>query len=400
MLVKLPAHHRRSVFLLLIFTLVIFLPMLLHMILRRGADYQPHLLFALEMYEGTREIIPHPLFHFGVLLFYTVLPGSSIVQAGLLFSLLVYAALAYVLYRFYIRPVFGTRQNRTIAWVSIGFTLAVMLASAVTILTWPGQNLYRGYHLPNTYHSPTMAILRPLALLLFLYVLGVFSVQPYFKRWLAVFIAALLMVLTSLAKPNYTIAVVPVLVLVAGIQWLRRETVNWPLLVGGLLLPALVVIGIQTLMLPSSSIGGGRILVMPFGLTNFWREGDQWLLKLILSALFPLTVYGSYFQTARHDKAFNLAWLIFIVGVIFSYSFVEENRITDANFLWGGQITVFVLYAVTTTFFLQQIYDRDRGFQLDRRAYLNLLVFGLHLISGVLWYITEVNSTAIIERWW
>src|SRR5690606_15061919 len=137
-------------------------------------------------------------------------PALGILRAGLLFSILTYMLLGMVIYRFYIYPVMGIHSRWTMTLLKVVLTVSLMLVSAVTVLTWTQHNLYRGYHLPNTYHSPTMAVLRPLALLLFLYVVGVFSSKPYFQTRVALLSAMVLTVLTSTAKPNYTISMLPV----------------------------------------------------------------------------------------------------------------------------------------------------------------------------------------------
>jgi hypothetical protein len=72
----------------------------------------------------------------------------------------------------------------------------------------------------------------------------------------------------------------------------------------------------------------------------------------------------------------------------------------DGNFIWGGQITLFILFVVSAAFFLRQIYEPGKGFRLNRAAVLCIAIWLLHIASGVLWYITELNTVTMSERWW
>ncbi len=378
---------------------IIFAPMILHMIAERGADYQPHIAFAMEMADGTREILPHPLFHLGVILTHAVMPGAGFTQAGFLFAIFVYLALGAVIYGVYVRPVFESRLNWKSVFVAIFVTLSLMTISAVTIFTWGDHNLYWGYILPNMYHSPTLTTMRPLTLLLFIYIVGVFSSSPFFKTWLAVLIAAILMILTTFAKPHYTIAVLPAIGLIVLYRLYRRQTIHWSLLIFGIGLPAIAVIVIQMLMLRTSSVGGGSIQFAPFEFFNLLNINGL-LLKFVMSVLFPLAVYILYFRQARHELSLNLSWLTFLVGAFYGYFLVESDRVSDGNFVWSGQITVFVLLVVSAVFFLRQIYEPGKGFTFNRAAVVCVVIWLLHVASGVLWYATEISSVAVAERWW
>src|SRR5690606_10371708 len=99
------------------------------------------------------------------------------------------------------------------------------------------------------YHNPTIVLLKPLALGLFLYAVGVFSAQGHFHTrgaWAAAFV---LTVLCGLAKPNYLIVLLPTLGLVTVYRLLKKQPVNWPLLLS-IALPAVVLLGLQFFMLP------------------------------------------------------------------------------------------------------------------------------------------------------
>jgi len=107
-----------------------------------------------------------------------------------------------------------------------------------------------------------------------------------------------------------------------------------------------------------------------------------------------------YFQKTRQDLSFNLAWLTFIFGAFYTYFLAESERVTDGNFIWSGQITLFMLFVVSAVFFLRQIYEPGKGFTFSRAAIICIVIWMLHVASGVLWYATELTTVTLAERWW
>jgi hypothetical protein len=219
------------------------------------------------------------------------------------------------------------------------------------------------------------------------------------------FIGVLLMILTSIAKPNYTMAAIPALGLIALYRLWKKQPVNWSLVIG-MGLPAALILMAQILIFPSwtrESItpSDGGFAFAPFAFLDAMGGRDGFVFKFILSILFPLAVYTLYFQKSVRDFAFNAAWLIFFVGAAFTYLFVEPgNRLPAGNFTWSGQITLFVLFVVSAGFFLRQIYEPEKGFRFNRAAIICIVIWLLHVVSGVLWYATEITTVAMIERWW
>jgi hypothetical protein len=380
-----------ALLILLALVFAIFAPMMRHMIWERGFDYPLHIQFAREMRTGARETLPHPLFHFlfiGVSALFGD-PDWRIVGYGIGVGL--HLIIGLVLYLAYVRPVWRGESNRRALALAIMVTLISMLVSAVNLFSWAEGKLYWGYLMPNIYLNPTYTILKPLALLLFIYIAGAFSTAPHFRSPIVVLIALVLTILSGMAKPNYAMAFLPVLGLTALYRGHRRQRVNWALLIIGILLPATITLAVQTFALSSSSVSGGQIAFQPFYL--FTLRGITGLLpKFLLSILFPLAVYSLYFKRANRDIGLNLAWLIFAVGAFYSYTLIETERVGDGNFVWSGQITLAVLFIVSTTFFLRQIYTAETGFRLNRAALVCAAALTLHLIGGLFWYYADLDS--------
>jgi len=377
--------------------LVLFTPMLTQMLWGRGFDYPLHLEFVKAYREGNGKLLAHPLFHLSVLAVLPLLPPLPFLetykQAGLLVGMGLYLLTALVLYAVYARPMLKSRPTYKRALFAVTVTILLMLLAPVNIFSWREGHLYWGYFLSNIHMNPTLTALKPFALLLFVYVVGAFSTHPHFKTWLAALLAAALTVLATFAKPNYTILFAPVILLVASLRLYRKQPVNWRLIIFGLLLPAAVSILVQMFGFSRPLLNGGAILFRPFEMLT--ERGIQNIpLKFVMSILFPLAVYLSYWRHARRDLALNLAWLIFLLGAFVSYCFIEQNRIGDGNFVWSGQVAITVLFAASMLFFLREHHAAGGGF--TRPGVICMLVLSLHGLSGVFWYYADMVSPGFV----
>jgi hypothetical protein len=390
-----------AVLALIILVVVIFRPLMAHMIWERtgASDHLDHIHQAANMFAGNIKLVnAYPLFQTLVGVANAVLPVEHITIAGLVVLLTCMTLTAIVIY-FFVRR--AATPLPTIGGAVIGVlgSLILMLVAAITVFTWSKQNLYAGYILPTVYHNGTILALKPFALLLFVYIVGVFSQHPYFRSKKAIVIAAILVLLATTAKPSYTICVLPALGIAVIYRLYKRQHINWWLLIGGIGIPALIVLGAEYLAvqyIPSLKDHGSQFIFSPFGYLRKIRMMDLILLKFILSIAFPLVVYLLYFKTAVQDSMFNLAWLIFIVGAIYYYFFIQVPLASHGNFTWSAQITLFILFIVAFAFFVRQ--NRGVSWRLSYPAWISLFVLGLHFVCGIVWYQAEL--TVVNGVWW
>jgi hypothetical protein len=144
----------------------------------------------------------------------------------------------------------------------------------------------------------------------------------------------------------------------------------------------------------------GGIFFAP--LAVYAQDSGMLLPKFILSILFPLIVYALYYKDASVDIGLNLAWLNFIFGAFYTYMLAESGlRFQDGNFKWSGQVTLFILFIASVVFFLHQNAGWLSG-RLEKKPddafMVGVIVFGLHLVSGVLFYYLQLTQPA--NPWW
>lgn len=396
-----PVRQRIFVWLLAISSTLIGALLMLPMLLtwRTQGDYAVHLTYALRLMQGDAtmfEAVPNVLYHVSGLLPYYAMPGLGGVADALAYgSVLHYGlllAIAFIwLYALAPRAV----------WLLPLATIGLLLVAPLFFLT--PENLYFGYQAPNVYHNPTMIPLRPTALLLFIAALAAFTPPPSgWWRWVRIPLAALLTLACILAKPSYLMILLPALALVTLFRLLRRQPIDWWLLLGGIVLPAVAILGYQALIFTRGSIAWepGR---------TFWEwsihydagADDDLLLKLLLSIAFPLVVYALYWRTAWRNLMLNLAWLSFFAGVVYGYLLVDPGEIAAGNLIWNTQIGVFVLFAASLAFWLAQW----RGWRNWRKLLPFVVcgvVFGLHVLAGLHWYQLHLRTEflELVYVWW
>jgi hypothetical protein len=388
-------------------SLLVFGPMLRSEV-NLGSNFYDHNLFAgIAMGTGNFNALPpHFLYHLLIIALHQLIPGLSLEAAGFLVALTsavvtvfgVYALLWHLLNQ---TDAFDADARWT-ALVLAGLALALNFAGPITVFARLAG--LAGRTLPiimNTYHSPTFILLKPLAVLLFLCILRLLAGAA--RGWLYAAVAVLTL-LATLAKPSYTLCILPAVGLLLIYELARRiagrsgADERWWLpgagLVGAMAVPAVAALAWQYNFLygaaAQSTVYGhpAKIAFAPLELMLKWANvPPAWLLPdLLVSVLFPLAVYLLYYRAARRDTALNLAWLTFLGGAAIAYLFIERPGEGNGNLTWGAQVTLFVLFAASAGFLLRQ--NREvifrRAARVDWRLALCGLIFAAHVASFVL----------------
>ena len=377
---KLTRNDHRAVQILVLITTVLFGYILLYMFATIQGDFAAHIGFSIHFAEYGIARVPHLLYHVLVIALVKLLPSLDYTSAGLIVCLAFYAVTPIILYRI-VRPAFlGTGWRPSL--LASFFTIALMFVTNVNLFTLPQQDLYFGYIAINTFHNPTMILLKPFALVTFIFALAVLQNRIAFSPGVALG-GGLLTTLCMFAKPNYMICLLPALTIISAVKWVRREPMSWRLFVISLAVPTVVTFVVQYLI----AFGGesdNAVILAPLA---WLREPlGILLIKLILSALFPLFVCLLHWSTARKDLALTIGWLSFAVGAAQVYLLDETGvRSGDGNFVWSAQITLFVLFVYSVIFVLQQ---KGGGW----RWWVCVTAFVLHLISGFVFLVFTLTS--------
>ena len=378
--------------LLVVLTVVVFAPML-RIQLNLASDYEAHTMFATLGMENFANLPPHFLYHGVVIALHRLIPALNLEKAGFVLMVTAYIATGLITYAL-LRWATGTQPGeRRLLLICGVVSFALMLIGPISFISDqynPGDltSLFK----PNVYHNPTFILLKPFAIGLFYCLLRVLA-QPEGTNWRIILVMATLTILATLAKPSYTTALAPAVGLLFAFSFIKPLPLNRNALLFGILIPAAIMLGWQYLFLygpqSQSNVYGepARVVFSPLQLFVVgWKIPRVWLpLEFVLSILFPLAVYLVYFRNAYRELGLNLAWLTFLGGAAIAYLFVELPNLGHGNMIWGAQISLFVLFVVSTAYLLR--YNRLilRGEKAwDWRFALCIVIFAVHLVNQLL----------------
>jgi hypothetical protein len=373
-----------SIALTCLILVAILAPVLVSMAGRSG-DFVMHIRYALlwEQDGFWGKPLPHFLYQSLLVFFHNRFSGAnSFAFASSFITLAANLAFGITLYILLYRALTSFRPRLRVI-IALVLTIILTLVAPVTLLTWGRQNLYLGYIGIESFHNPTIILLKPLTLWLFLFALRVFQTQTSVRMVLS---CATIAALSAITKPNYAICLLPALALYTLYTLYRKQPLDWRLLLVGIVTPTVTVIAWQWFFYRYQGIGG--FAIAPFQVMSFYSP-DLLLPKFVLSILFPLCVLIFYFKAAIGDLALRLSWLAFLFGVIYVYFFVETRAWQDGNFGWSGEITLLILFISTTLLLIRQ-YLADRGW--TPKLIVCALALGLHFISGVIFYAIHLGN--------
>lgn len=361
----------------------------------KAGDYFMHLIFALTMDEtGAVLHISNVLFHAVVIGYGQLFPTLPPQTLSALTLITAVEVLCFVLFK-----LLWWKTSDVLHPVAIMLlTFGLMLIAPIFI--WLDDVHMLGYINPVIYHSPTQNLLRIFVIPVSLLAFRALENRPYRNTTHRIFIillSASLIALASLSKPSFTITIIPALTLYVLYRLWKRQPIDWLLYLFGLCIPAVGIIALQTFVTYTSTYvdpSGMAVGFMAFMLkyVPLWRIPIQ----LLLSLVFPLAVYGLYFQNARRDVYLNLSWVTLLIGLGYTY-FVHETgyRVGDGNFIWTSYSASFVLMFASVIFMVGQY----RAYRLAnpkphgalRRLRIVGALFIVHVLSGIVGYFTFMD---------
>ncbi len=385
------SRHKLAAYLLLaLSSLLLHLPVMYRAIYRQW-DFQWHIRRALA-YPNEFDHVSSVLFHADFLFFHRILglPQQPAVLTAILLVMVPVPLIAFALFK-------KSAGIQIPEGILMAFALGLAVLAPVTIWT---DVFMLGYLNPIVYHNPTSITARlfviPVAILSF----RVYQNQPFRDlnhRVYILLLCAVLMVLSILAKPSLALALIPGCILFAFWRAFRREHVDWRLLALGVLLPAMLMLGLQTIISyyafdDNSSVAFGFLTFMKLWIPT-WRIPVQ----LLLSVVFPLGLALLYAEQASRHLFLSFSWTVFVCAILVTYCLYETGpRKWHGNFLWTSYNGIFLLMFVSILFLLEQYVRELRlgksklqffSLRFTRRFAFASFLFALHVISGMAYYV-------------
>lgn len=379
--------------------ILIFAPIVRTMVIF-GNDYPAHIYWAIGL-DRTGQFekpLPQFLYHVMLILISHLMPGINLeaqfTLGAVVFGVLCYLTIGLIVFYWLLSP-FVRLPSRWRWPLAIGLTLTLMLVGPINELTWSRRNLYWGYIMPNAYHNPTVILSKPFALLIFAFALRIWDSGKVSVFTLGA--CTVIAVLGVFAKPNYSLALLPALMVIVLITLWKRHALQWRLLTA-IIVPIVAALAWQYVYYGNASEGGFEFAP----LKAVGHHSPEGLLpKLILSIAFPAVVYLLYWRQARQRLDLNLAWLVLASAAAQMYLLAEKQNSFHANFIWGAQVALFILMIVSALFLLQQNIGAGVPGRSRVKLALCLCLLLLHLVGGVALYLPHLNpqweNTVLLE---
>jgi hypothetical protein len=263
-------------------------------------------------------------------------------------------------------------------WLPVALPLGIMLAAPVFLLAFTDKLLYYGYIGINTYHNPTIFALKPYALILFL--ISAFALERKKIPAFQAIICLLAVIISTLIKPSFIICLLPVAGIIFLERIIMRKELDWKVILFCIFIPSLFVLVFEYL----STYTGGDVSVIFAPLVVMKQASNFLLIKFFLSIWFPLMVLIVYWKKATEDFPIMMAWGVFFFGAAYTYLLAEGGwRIFHGNFTWSGEISMFVLFTVSTLFFFGQM---DKTIPIRKWTIILITGFLPHILCGIIYY--------------
>lgn len=285
-------------------------------------------------------------------------------------------------------------QLKDAHWLAGIFALVILTVGPIFVFTIPDR-LYFGYITSNPYHNPTYILLRPLALLVFIEI-----VNNIFNKWSwkNALIMAILMVCVALAKQSFTLTILPAGGLLILIYYLKQfKRINWFYVIFPIGLVSIIVL-ISGYIVNYSGDRGDQILIAPFSALLTKVPNIPLIFGFtLLSIAFPLLVSILYWRKMSANLSFRLAWLNFLVSLVYLFFFAEKINLTSLNFIWGSMIGVFLLFYVTIVELGKILLSLNfNKMIITWKEVLVGSVLFVHIACGIVYYIACLRSVSPI----
>ena len=362
----------------------------------RDGDFPFHLQAAAEFAATGLVTVPHFLLQvlLGSILALGIFPSAP--EAALVFFGSLYALTAAITCWYIGR---GAAGRMAIA-ASVVLAMGVLLSAPIFPAAESSVYLI-GYFPANAYHNPTMLMAKPLLVLSFA------STVAALTRFGSVSVreATLLMlpiVLLGLAKPNYLGCLLPVVGVAAVWCASRREAVSWQRVatVGG---AAIITLASTFLLYQSEDLRmKGSVILAPFEVIAKYAPVDPLSIAeyLFRSLAFPVIVTMLWPLAVLRDVPMRIAWGTTAIGLFISYFLAEGGeRFDHGNFLWTGQMAVFVLFVAAAAFARSRLQWRSDSAVMFVRALALGVALVFHVEAGLRHAFLKLDPAQWLAFW-
>jgi len=271
--------------------------------------------------------------------------------------------------------------------------IAVLMLVAMPIMNpWNSRDIYSGQISANVWHNSTQIFALPFSLAAFVGAVALLRIQTMPRAALL----GITILASTLAKPNYTLALLPVLGLM--LLWtMLRAKIPAPRVLAMLCLvfvPSTLLLAYQYKVVYGHSGTASAVLSFaPFATWTLFTANIP--LSIFLSVAGPLVVLLLLPRKARTDPALVLSWLVLGVALL-QLALFAERRLNGAiasagDFFWGTFSAIFMVF-IASAIALARTYLAGPHSQGRRVAlFAAVMILTLHAATG-LYYLARAGE--------
>ncbi|MBC8170433.1 MAG: hypothetical protein H7X77_02130 [Anaerolineae bacterium] len=357
-------------------------------------DQQAHRDFARIWQRDGQLLVPHFGYHLLLLAVNRTIPDGNFQAAGIAVNMAAYVLAGVLFFRYAFGQLYEVAPNIA-ERLATGLTAIMVLAGPPVMLSWLTDFRVNGYLIYNQFHSPTQSVVLPMAI--GLYALTLRLLLTGRLSWVGLVGLATLALITPLTKPNFSMVLLPALVLVMGWRLVRREAVPWRALLLTVFVPTMLALGwqfyftyIQQTVIGYGLNAGNGILFAPFKTALYFDTSLLIVaLKLLASLALPLWIIAFY-PEARRNVPLLIGWLMVGIGLV-QYLLLSEagEFYMAANFSWGLRTAAFFVFGISLLHLMRADLRQRRR---DARFIGGLLLLILHVVGGATLYFGYASS--------
>lgn len=308
----------------------------------------------------------------------------------------------------------GSGSGLSVAGTAI-ITLILSLSGAVFV-PWFNDKPFLGQGSPNPWHNPTTIMVRPIALVIMVLVMGEclrvqrggFRKGQGLRIWKGILIAVLL-VLSNLSKPSFVQIFYPAIFLLMFLWLFVYRFRNFPLGMQLLVccIPSVGLMGMQFLsaFYGTTNSDSAGVMIAPFKVAGLYTPNIAVSTLLVLA--FPLLVSLCSIARRTFDWTDAFAWFMLLAGMAEKFLLAEGgSRMYHGNFNWGYILGLYLLWFVSMRDYaawfcvMRDGGSRSRGSSGAGKvfSYLAFAICGIvllqHLFSGIyyLYYLIVLGN--------
>ena len=252
------------------------------------------------------------------------------------------------------------------------------------------KHMYIGQFSPNIWHSATTLLLKPFALLSFIYFVIFLKNGEQFS-WSNYVIGSMCLLISTAVKPSFVITFLPAVGLYLFLHRCKDSRLYTRVVLWSL--PSIVLLAFQYLQTYQSkgtpSYFHDKIILTNFGVMKLYTPSITISVMLVLA--FPLAVAIVGRRRVFDNLFLKLAWIVTILAFLQVAFLAEQQKFSQCAFGFGYVMALFLLYVFSMNEYLEWFRNKELVPGIVGKGIVSA-TYLLHMISGIYYFTVVIRG--------